>query len=587
MKKSHLFIFIPVLFLAFSCGAVRRTQQGNTSGMSHHLAYLASDDLQGRFPGTRGDSLSGDYLAEQFTQMGMVPMQQEFSFLKGVKRGTGNNLMINGKSADNRHFTPFSFSKDTLITAGVVFGGYGMSVKADSFVWNDYEGLDVKGKWVMVLRESPTIPEYEQYFAMGSDDRDKAMLASDKGAAGIILVSGYAAGADDKLVEVKAYSASVDIPALHITRTLADTLLKGTGFTLADAESAMQASRQSKKFDTRAMVTARTHIEKVTGKTRNWYAIMEGSDPALQSEYLVIGAHYDHLGMGGAGSSSRRPDTIAVHNGADDNASGVAAMLELGTRLRQSGHVKRSVILIAFGGEEMGLLGSKHFVKNPVIGLSQITAMINLDMVGRLDTVRGLQIGGTGTSVEADSLVALANRPSGIKLRVSPDGGGPSDHASFYAKDIPVFFVTTGAHTDYHTPFDDAGRINYEGMHTVTDFVFRLAAEIANMPEKLSYREAGPKEGSTRSHRFKVSLGFMPDFSATDVEGVRVDLVSKGKAAERGGIRNGDIITAIDGLAVKNIYDYMYRLSKLTANQRISVEVLRDGKKEVFIIQLQ
>ncbi len=587
MKKSHLFIFIPFLFLFSSCGAIKRLQQGYNSGMNRHLAYLASDDLQGRFPGTRGDSLSGEYLAEQFRQMGLEPGQQEFSFLKGVKRGAGNRMEVNGQTVDSQCFTPFSFSKDTLVTAGVLLAGYGMSLKTDSFERDDYEGLDVKGKWVLVLRGSPGIPEYEQYFSMGSDDRDKAMLAYDKGAAGILLVSGYAAGYYDKLVEVSAYRATIDIPALHITRSLADTLLKGTGSVLAAVESAMQASQQSQRVNTRAIVTALTHVEKVTGKTRNWYTIIDGSDPVLKNEYLVIGAHYDHLGMGGAGSSSRRPDTLAVHNGADDNASGVAAMLELGTRLKQSGPIKRSVILVAFGGEEMGLLGSKHFVNNPAIDLSAITAMINLDMVGRLDTVRGLQVGGTGTSVEADSLVVLANQSLGIKLRLSKDGGGPSDHAAFYTKDIPVFFITTGAHTDYHTPFDDAERINYDGMQTVTDFVFRLATGIANAPEKLRFREAGPKEGSTRSHRFRVSLGFMPDFSATDVEGVRVDLVSKGKAAERGGIRNGDIITAIDGMAVKNIYDYMYRLSKLTANQRISVEVLREGRKEILIIQLQ
>jgi hypothetical protein len=306
----------------------------------------------------------------------------------------------------------------------------------------------------------------------------------------------------------------------------------------------------------------------------------------LKEQYIVIGAHYDHLGLGGRGSSSRMPDTIAIHNGADDNASGVSAMLELAGRLKANQQLlKRSVILVAFGAEEMGLLGSKYFVNHPPVDLSKIIAMINLDMVGRLDTARGIQIGGVGTSIEADSLIKLANAPVNFKLAVSREGSGPSDHSSFYGKNIPVFFITTGAHTYYHTPFDDVERINIRGLKSVSDFAYKLVMSVAEIP-KLTFREAGPKENATPSHRFKVTLGFMPDFSSTDVEGVRVDFVTKGKAAERGGIKNGDIIKAIDGLAVKNIYDYMYRLSKLSKNQIISVELLRNGKKEVLIIQL-
>jgi hypothetical protein len=212
--------------------------------------------------------------------------------------------------------------------------------------------------------------------------------------------------------------------------------------------------------------------------------------------------------------------------------------------------------------------------------------MINLDMVGRLNESKGLQIGGTGTSAEADSLIALANQTLGLKITESKEGSGPSDHSSFYGKNKPVFFLTTGAHTDYHTPDDDVNRINMHGLTEVSKFALNLAVAIDNMPRDLTFREAGPRETTSPSVRFKVTLGFMPDFSDTDIEGVRVDFVSKGKAAERGGIKNRDIITAIDGMPVKNIYDYMYRLSKLSKNQIISVELLRDGKKEVIVMQL-
>jgi hypothetical protein len=262
-------------------------------------------------------------------------------------------------------------------------------------------------------------------------------------------------------------------------------------------------------------------------------------------------------------------------------------MFELAGKLKaRHPALKRSVILVAFGAEEMGLLGSKYFVNHPPAELSRMTAMVNLDMVGRLDTARGVQVGGTGTSLEADSLIRLANNTLGLKLVRSREGSGPSDHSSFYGRNIPVFFITTGAHTDYHTPEDDVSAINFPGLAQVSEFSYRLVEVIAENPVKLAFREAGPKESPVTSHRFKVTLGFMPDFSATDIEGVRVDFVSRGKAAERGGIKNGDIITAIDGLAVKNIYDYMYRLTKLSKNQIISVEVLRSGRREVFIIQL-
>jgi hypothetical protein len=212
--------------------------------------------------------------------------------------------------------------------------------------------------------------------------------------------------------------------------------------------------------------------------------------------------------------------------------------------------------------------------------------MINLDMVGRLDTSRGLQVSGTGTSLEADSLVRLANKITNFKLRISPEGFGPSDHASFYGKDIPVFFITTGAHEDYHTPFDDVEDINFQGLNQITGFAFSLAEKIANHPSGLHFREAGPKTSTSAARRFKVTLGFMPDFSNDTTDGVGVEFVTKGKPADLGGIKKGDIITAINGLAVHNIYDYMYRLSKLSAGETVSVEIRRKDAKEVLLIQL-
>jgi aminopeptidase YwaD len=586
MNKLPVPVSFLILLLFASCHVYRYNTDITEADLYHHIHYLASDELQGRYPGSAGDRMSGKYVQDQFKNLKLVDQRQDFSFLQAVKRGSDNRLEINGREMPAKSYTPFSFSKDSVLTATVVFAGYGITVETDSFKWNDYKGLDVKGKWVMVLRGSPDLPEAADYLDMVSEDRDKAMLAADNGAGGILLVSGYKYNTDDSLVTVSLRQAPVVIPVMQITRALADTILLADNKTIQIIESTVNTVKKPLTFNTSAVIKAGTDIENVLGQTSNWYAIIKGSDQVLKEEYIVIGAHYDHLGLGGRGSSSRMPDTSAAHNGADDNASGVSAMLELAGRLKANQQLlKRSVILVAFGAEEMGLLGSKYFVNHPPVDLSKIIAMVNLDMVGRLDTARGIQIGGVGTSIEADSLIKLANAPVHFKLAVSREGSGPSDHSSFYGKNIPVFFITTGAHTDYHTPFDDAERINIRGLKSVSDFAYRLVMSIAEIP-KLTFREAGPKENATPSHRFKVTLGFMPDFSSTDLEGVRVDFVTKGKAAERGGIKNGDIIKAIDGLAVKNIYDYMYRLSKLSKNQIISVELVRNGKKEVLIIQL-
>jgi aminopeptidase YwaD len=587
MNKYAFFALVLLSILPSSCSIYKYTQDISESDLNLHVNFLASDELEGRYPGTIGDSLAGIYIQDQFKEVGLSPEKQEFPFLQAITRGPDNQFEINGIPVPETQFTPFPFSKDTLVMAPVVFAGYGITVKTDSFSWNDYDKLDIKNQWVLVLRGTPGITEGEDYLTMCSEDRDKAMLARDNGAGGVLLVSGYKHDSTDILVSLSGTQASMDIPVMQISRSIADSMLKSMNRSVQILETAIDSAIRPMSFQTPVLVKANSSVKKIWGKTNNWYALLEGSKTATPIEYVVIGAHYDHLGTGGNGSSSRNPDTTAVHNGADDNASGVSAMLELAGKLKASqAELKRSVIFVAFGAEEMGLLGSKYFVNHSPVDLSGISAMINLDMIGRLDTAKGLQVGGAGTSLEADSLIKLANEPAMMKLTISREGSGPSDHSSFYGRNIPVFFITTGAHADYHTPDDDPEFINTHGLSQVTDFIYRLVLDIADNPDKLTFREAGPKENASPNHRFRVTLGFMPDFSASDLEGVRVDIVSKGKAAERGGIKNGDIITAIDGKKIKNIYDYMYRLSKLRKNQIISVELMRNGKLEVLIIQL-
>jgi hypothetical protein len=292
--------------------------------------------------------------------------------------------------------------------------------------------------------------------------------------------------------------------------------------------------------------------------------------------------------MGGPGSSSRAVDTIGVHHGADDNASGVAMMLELAEKFSGTkGSHKRSIICIAFTGEEEGLLGSKHFTEDPGIDLSKVNAMINLDMVGRLNETNNLQISGVGTATGLKDLIYARTDTSVIKLTLSDEGYGPSDHSSFYGRNIPVLFYFTGAHLDYHTPADTWDKINYNGMVKISGLVFNVAEELASSEPRLVFRESGPKKDTARYGRRKgVTLGIMPDFAGAVKNGLRADFVTPGKPAALGGMKKGDIITAINGKKVNNIQDYMFRMGQLKHGQTISVEVLRNEKKEVLLIQL-
>jgi hypothetical protein len=288
------------------------------------------------------------------------------------------------------------------------------------------------------------------------------------------------------------------------------------------------------------------------------------------------------------GSSSRAGDTVAVHHGADDNASGVAGFIEIAEKfaLTDNGN-RRSIIFAGFSGEESGLLGSKYFTENPPVDLSKVNAMINLDMVGRLRDSGSLQVGGIGTSpILKDLIVSLVDINS-INLSLSEEGSGPSDHSAFYGKDIPVLFFTTGAHLDYHTPSDTWEKLNYQGMASVSDIIYNVAEKLANNDSKLAFTEAGPKQEAVRTMRRQgVTLGIMPDFAGNVKNGLRADLVTPGKPAALGGMKKGDIITAINGKSINNIQDYMYRMGQLKHGETISVEILRNGKKEVLLIQL-
>ena len=296
-------------------------------------------------------------------------------------------------------------------------------------------------------------------------------------------------------------------------------------------------------------------------------------------EIIVIGAHYDHLGFGGF-SSLHRGDS-SVHNGADDNASGVAVMLELGTRLAQT-EMQKDLLLIAFTGEEKGLWGSNYFVKHPTIDLDQVTAMINLDMVGRLNEDKSLVVHGTGTSPDWEGWLTTANNDS-LDLIFKPSGVGPSDHTSFYLQDLPVLHFFTGQHEDYHKPGDDFEKLNYQGMLEVSDLIERLIAEI-DQSQKLAFTKT--KDESQDTPRFKVTLGVVPDY-LFDGQGMRIDGVTEGKPASQAGLQKGDVVIQLGDEAVEDMMSYMKALSKFESGDTTTVVVSRDDTEVSAAIEFQ
>ncbi len=326
----------------------------------------------------------------------------------------------------------------------------------------------------------------------------------------------------------------------------------------------------------------------------NIIAVLPGKDKHLRHEYILVGAHYDHLGMGGEKSGSRRPDTLGVHPGADDNASGDAVILELARHFKKTGS-PRSIVFAFFGAEEQGIVGSKSFVewmkhaddrrRNLPADLKGIVAMVNLDMVGRMRD-SSLSVSGTGTSTEFKSMAEAASERTGLHITCTPDGYGPSDQASFVAAEIPVFNLTTGGHMEYHTPDDVPSTLNYDGMQLTLAFTRELVGQLANLPETPDFINV--PSSNTMSHAsFKVTLGLMPDVTgASTTPGLRADIVMPGKPAHTAGMRSGDIIQEIDGKPVKDIQEYMQRLSELQAGTTIPVKVLRGDETILFQVQL-
>lgn len=540
-----------------------------------HVEYLASDAMKGRLTGTPEARQAAEYIAAEFKKYGLVnppgmatPYQQ-FEFTSGVKLGADNKLSAAGSAYKaEQDFIPSGFSDDAVLTgASVVFGGFGIQARDQKH--DDYSGLDVKGKAVIVYRYGPEGDDPKSAFAQYYPVRYKAMTAREQGASALLVVAQEEDADELPKLRTDASFGTSGIPVLFIKRSVAAALLKQAGKEFPDPSNPHAGPMA---FDLPGVtLNLHCHLIRERAHSDNVLGWLPAAAPA--QETLVIGAHYDHLGLGIEGSLA--PKWGEVHNGADDNASGVAGVLELARVFSERrSELKRNMLFMAFGGEELGDLGSGYFVKKPVLPLKDIVTMINLDMIGRLRDNK-LVIGGAGTSSAWKDLLANSGD---LKLTLNEDGYGPSDHSSFYAKDIPVLFFFTGAHAQYHRPEDDANTLNYPGMVEVLRYTELLADEIDVAQKAPEYTRAKSSGQEMAGRGFRVYVGTIPDYTE-EVKGVKLSGVREGSPAEKAGLKGGDTIIQFGSKKVENIYDYTYALQDHKPGDVVTIVVLRDGKE--------
>lgn len=614
-QRSRVFVFATVLAALFGCNSpnhngsvaiatttapatptehpfvLNRAQQRQADEMRTALYYLASDDLEGRGVLTDGLNKAADYIAETYRRAGLRPLPglddyfQPFMVSVGTEVGPETRLAVGDHAfAADEDFVPMGLSAEGTFDGPVAFAGYAIS--ADEFQYDDFAGIDVKGKVVLALRYEPSDDEGKSRFdptgrSTHATFNAKAAAAAERDALALLIVNPPSDSDADRLVSMgRSAGSSSTIPVLQVTRETADKLLKMAGTEdLAALQKRIDSTGKPHSFVLdQVAASGQVDLKREQREVKNVIAFVPGRG-AGRDEYVIVGAHYDHLGRGETGSLSmlgRRE----IHNGADDNASGTVAMLELAKHYAKA-NPQRSIIFIAFTAEERGLLGSAHFVNEPPVPLDKVVAMINLDMVGRLagDT---LEVGGSGTAAEFEAIIAAVDEQSQLRLkpassRVGGQGGlGPSDHASFARKKIPVMFLWTGNHVDYHRPTDTADKVNYEGMVMIVDATRRTIDRLLVMP-RTQYVDTFDRS-SMAMGAMRVRLGIMPDYSSED-NGVKVGSAFPDTPAARAGIKDGDVIVQIGQTPIATMEDYMSAMNKHKPGDTVTIGVMRNGQR--------
>jgi hypothetical protein len=565
--------------------------------MKKDLGYLAGDECEGRGLRTEGINKAATYIANEFKAAGLKPAYpdgyfQPFSVKETYLESGPHKLTFTGpgkKEIDsdfNKAFTVSGLSGKGTVGGDVVFAGFGISMDK----YDDYKGLDVKNKIVIVLRQAPRAGAKKDPFLTEKESQDhsplsqKIKLAAKNGAAAVVFVNDRdMAGKDDRLMtfDYAADDGKIGaIPVVHAKREVIDQMLVTSGRSLSVIEGEIDKTLKPLSFPVEnwsAKVQTSIGIRDIPCK--NIVGYLEGAGP-LANETVVIGAHYDHLGRGEKGT--RNAGSNAIHYGADDNASGTTALLELARRYgARKDRQGRRIVFISFSGEERGLFGSLRYCDKPAFPLKDTVAMLNMDMVGRArpdeKTKKDkLTVGGVGSAKNFEKLLDAANEKAGFKIDKVKSGTGPSDHTSFYLVKVPVYFFFTGDHPEYHTPKDRPETINFEGIVRVADMVDELTTMIATAKERPEY--VAGMGGSMSMGPSGPKLGVMPRYDDAETRGMGIEGVVPGGAAEAAGIKKGDLITAIAGKPVKNVQDYMKVMAGMKRNEEIEITVDRDGK---------
>ncbi len=601
-KPKRLFSVIATI-LALTLAATSAPSSVGTADSQRYLddiKALTTPAMEGRGDGTKGLTRAAHLIEKRFASLGLKPAGthsylQSFTVITGARLKSNNHFTVHtGDSKQelkpNQDFVPFSFSASGSVDGPVVFAGYGAS--ADEFQYDDYAGLDVKDKIVVVLRYEPAgFAEKSGNHGLTQHSQliTKAINARNHGAKAIVLVNGKLGdGEEDLLTRFGSVSGpeNVGILFLQVKNAVAESWFQAAVKSLVDVQNQINTSSKpaSFAFPDRLRVALNVSIENTHATVNNVLAYL----PGKTDEYIIIGAHYDHLGRGNFDSLA--PSQIGqIHPGADDNASGTAGVLELARLLApMQGQLQRGILFASFAGEELGLLGSAAWVKQPTLPLDKAVAMLNMDMIGRIKDDK-VFIGGVGTGSTFKPLLDDAQSKSTLKLEFSAGGYAASDHTSFVSKKIPVLFFFSGLHSDYHKPSDTWDKINVPEAARLLDFISSIGSQIADAPERPNFVnvvEDRPAGGAGAGRGYGPYFGSIPDFGQTE-NGVKFSDVRPGSPAAKAGLKAGDVLVQFGDKPIKNLYDFTDALRRSKVGDVVEVKVLRDGQPVTASVKLE
>jgi hypothetical protein len=570
-----------------------------TEDLESCVYYLAGDECGGRLTGSEGALRAAKFIDAAFERAGLSPVPgldgylQPFTFKSGVRKvPDGSLLELQGDEGDagfeiGREFDPLTFSGNGEVEGELIFVGYGLVEPTDDG-YDSYSNLDVKGKIVLTLRDLPedVSAERRQELALYAGDRYKAKLAADRGAAGFILVIGPNSPSGGELIRFREAdrTSPIAIPAATVTQAVADRLLAAERKTVAELQSTLDDGTINPHMAAPrgGPLRMKVELERLEDSCNNVLGYLPPS-PGIE-EVVLLGAHYDHLGTGeGLGSLAKQGEEGMIHNGADDNASGTAVVMELAAALAQSWNEegdqpRRGLIFAAWSGEELGLVGSDRFAENPPVPLENIVAYFNFDMVGRLRE-NNLIVQAVGSSAAWPGLLERRNVPAGFDLSLQDDSYLPTDLTSFYTKEVPGLAFFTDLHDDYNRPTDDPATLNYEGMLRITRFAEQLIRDAGDPDQKIDYVRVQDTSAPRSSMGRRVYTGMVPDFGGGEREGMLISDVRPGGPAEKAGLEGGDLVVEFAGKKIASLQDYSDALRGAKIGQSLLIVVIRDDER--------